>query len=114
MSGPPSLPGLRPTVCLGTFVSSHLSDVAPARNTAQLSLLQATYPRSFLFDRFHFFKYSVHFDHSRARCDECHMFRQPGSYACQDDSDDTTVDMTDETMLYQAPFFLNILDCPLM
>lgn len=72
------------------------------------------FPQSFLFDRFHFFKYSVHFDHSRARCDECHMFRQPGSYACQDDSDDTTVDMTDETMLYQAPFFLNILDCPLM
>jgi hypothetical protein len=42
------------------------------------------------------------------------MFRQPGSYACQDDSDGTTVDMTDQTMLYQAPFFLNMMDCPLM
>lgn len=105
-------------MCLRTFKSSHLSDVAPARNTAQISLLQPTYPRSFLFDRFHFYKFSVHFDHSRARSDKCHMFRQPGTYACQDDSDGTTVDMTDQTLvLYQAlprPFFLNIIDCPLM
>lgn len=83
---PPSLSGLTPTVCLRTFESSHLSDVAPARNPAQISLLQPTYPKSFLFDRFHY-KCSVHFDHSRARSDKCHMFRQPGTYACQDGSD---------------------------